>query len=463
MSMSAQPSGESLLTRGRWTAYAVLHAVREGRFPFARPSAIERAQRRRVRTAVTHAYEHVPYYRETMRALGLSPADFRTAADLGALPIIEREQLQRNPEYFLSEARPIDSYLKLRSAGSTGDLLTVFTDPFSLFQDAGHRERQRSLVMKLAGKRFRCRQVRIIGPSSTGAKTRRAFASHSLVPASVRVAQRELSMLDPLNINIDLINELRPDVLFGWGSYIEALFLHVHASGTPLHRPKVVTYGGDPLSESVRRLITEEFGVHVLGSYGAVEAFNIAFECEEHRGLHMNVDLFPLRIVDAEGRELPDGESGRVVVSNLVNRATVLLNYSLGDLAKRLPRSCPCGRSLPMLSFLEGRRDDWIETDSGELVHPEVLRMLFRDEEQIWSYQVIQRTTHHFQIAVVAHQACDREAMRSRLTRKFVDRFGDRTTAELSFVDTLRREPGKKVRPVISLRSERKAPAPDTR
>jgi hypothetical protein len=42
--------------------------------------------------------------------------------------------------------------------------------------------------------------------------------------------------------------------------------------------------------------------------------------------------------------------SGEVVVSNLVNRETVLLNYRLGDVAASLPDRCPCGRSLPLLS-----------------------------------------------------------------------------------------------------------------
>ena len=53
---------------------------------------------------VAHAYEHVPYYRETMRRLGLAPGDIAVGGDLAKLPLIEREQLQRDPEYFVSRA-----------------------------------------------------------------------------------------------------------------------------------------------------------------------------------------------------------------------------------------------------------------------------------------------------------------------------------------------------------------------
>jgi len=73
-----------------------------------------------------------------------------------------------------------------------------------------------------------------------------------------------------------------------------------------------------------------------------------------------------------------DGESGDVVVSNLVNRATVLLNYRLGDIARKLSRTCPCGRSLPLLSFPEGRNDEYLQLASGKVMHPQSVRTVFR-------------------------------------------------------------------------------------
>jgi phenylacetate-CoA ligase len=60
------------------------------------------------------------------------------------------------------------------------------------------------------------------------------------------------------------------------------------------------------------------------------------------------------------------------VVSNLVNRATVLLNYRLGDLASYVGGSCPCGLALPLHAPPIGRIDDVIE--NGAVVHPMALR-----------------------------------------------------------------------------------------
>lgn len=139
-----------------------------------------------------------------------------------------------------------------------------------------------------------------------------------------------------------------------------------------------------------------------------------------------------------------------VVISDLTNRAMVLLNYRLGDVATMLPGRCPCGRSLPMISFLEGRRTEWLQSTSGKLVHPQGVRELLRTEVEVWRYQVVQRRPDHFEIAVVT-DTCDEERLRQRLAAKFAAQFSATTTTTVSFVTKLERTPQGKVRPVISL------------
>jgi hypothetical protein len=70
--------------------------------------------------------------------------------------------------------------------------------------------------------------------------------------------------------------------------------------------------------------------------------------------------------------------------------------------------------------------------------------------EQVFRYQVVQRTPAEFDLAIVVSPDCDREGIRRRLELKFRERFGDGTVAEVSFVESLPRTGGGKVRPVIS-------------
>ena len=208
------------------------------------------------------------------------------------------------------------------------------------------------------------------------------------------------------------------------------------------------------MSESGRRLLTEGLGIPVLSVYGANEAFHIGFECGQGSGYHLNVDLVPLRIVDPDGHDLPHGESGEVVISNLVNRATVLLNYRLGDIAAVRPSRCPCRRTLPVLSFIEGRTDEWIVSRSGQALHPEAVRKAFADEEEIWEHQIAQVTPSHFQLTLVADRNSDREAMTARLAQKFERRLGEGTTISVSFVESIPRTQGGKLRAVLGMRPE---------
>jgi phenylacetate-CoA ligase len=452
-----------LSTRLPFTGTVALRALTAPRIPFRSPAAIERAQRRRLRSVVRYAYRHVPYYRETMDQLGLRPGDVRTVADLKRLPLIDREQLQRDPLRFASHARSLDRYFRTQTGGSSGAPVTVFRDPLSL-RGVGHNERGAAVAYAMIGKGRRLRALNITSPASPSVRVRSAVNRRLLLPGRMRMQRRTVSLLDPLPQTLAAINEFRPDLIASYGSYLEALFLHAYHTGADFHRPTVVVYSADALSERARRLISETFGIEVLAAYSAVEASAAGFECEEHLGLHLNCDLYPMRIIGEDGDELPDGEVGEVVVSNLVNRGTVLLNYRLGDMASKHRGRCPCGRSLPLLSFLDGRVGDWIATRSGERMHPQTLLSILVEQEDLWHYQVVQRSVSHFALKLVTSPRCDRRRLQARLADRFVERLGEGTTIEVSFVEALSRTPRGKIRTVVGLPGdESSAAAPPAR
>ncbi len=358
------------LARVKGSAHLAWQLRGQARFPFQPLEAVERVQARRVRRMVAHAYGTVPYYREAMDRLRLRPDDFRTAADLAKLPLVEREQLQRDPEAFLSTSRPRDRYLKLRSGGSTGVPRDVYHDGAALIENAAHGERDRAVVIPLIGRRVGYRETDIASRFSSAAEVRRSVQARTLISGRVRIERQYLSLLDPPAELAHRIEAFKPDVLHGFGSALALLIAHYEATGAAFHRPRVVTFSANALPASARRLIEEDYGIPVFGAYQAIEALKIGFECARREGYHLNIDLYPIRLVDGAGREASPGRSGEVIVSNLVNRATVLLNYWLGDLATLSPDSCPCGRSLPLLASLDGRRDDAIALPSGRVIHP---------------------------------------------------------------------------------------------
>ena len=436
------------IRRTHLTADLVRQLPGQAGFAFKPWATVQRAQERRLARTVAHAYDTVPYYRETMRRLGLRPHDLRTATDLARLPIVEREEVQRDPEYFVSRAQPLERYLRVRSGGSSGAPRQIFYDASSVVANGAFVERHRAVVRKLARTRVRYREAIIESPFGTTQIVHEFLARHVVVPPSLAIRRLYVSMVEPPERNIAALSAFRPDVIDGYGSYLEVFLPRIHSSGRPFAWPRVIVYGSDAMSGAARRLIAESIGVPVLSAYGAVEALQIGFECEQGTGYHLNVDLVPLRIVGSHGAELPAGETGEVVVSNLINRATVLLNYRLGDVACLQPFRCPCGRSLPLMSFIEGRADDWIQTKLGETVHAQAVRTLFTDEDEIYQYQVRQLAPGRFDVEVVVKHGGDRRALSARLTRKFAGRLGAGTAVRVSFVDGVKRTPGGKVRVV---------------
>ncbi|HWC01976.1 MAG TPA: hypothetical protein VHF87_04330 [Methylomirabilota bacterium] len=439
-----------LLARAAWSAYLLGHLRGQARAPFRSGAVVERDQARRIRATVAYAARHVPHYRAALRRLGLEADDFRTAGDLARLPLIDRRDLQRDPESFVSTGIPRGRLVELRSGGSTGAPRSVYHDHAALFQNAAHSERDRAVRTPVLGRRTGYRQTLIASDFSGIRKVQAFLDGRGFFPRWARVERQNLSLLDSPAENLARLDAFRPDALHSYGSYLGRLFAFAYEARVPFHRPRVVTFGGDALSSAARALIEREYGIPVFGIYQAIEALRIGFECAAHRGLHLNVDLYPLRVVDSDGRTLPAGAAGEAVVSNLVNRGTVLLNYRLGDVATLLPGACPCGRSLPLLSPPPGRTDDVIELASGAVVHPQAIRDLFSDEREIWQYQVIQETPARFRVDLVAARGGDRPATRARVARKFAARFGACVTMEIRFVEEIGRTAQGKVRAVLS-------------
>lgn len=440
-----------MLHRLYWSAYFSYHVHGQSSFPFRPLSKIHTIQNRRVQEIIRYAYTNVPYYRQTMDELGLRPSDFWTVDHLTKLPILERRKMQKDPARFISNKQSIGDYLELGSGGSTGEPLMVYHDTAAIFQNAAHGERERSILTAAIGKPWGYKETIISSPPTAAIKVRELVKNKALFPRGVGIERQYLSPHQKTEDNIDAINVFQPDVIHAYGSYLEVLFPYVQSTGVPFHFPKVVTYSSDGLSPSVRYLITEVFGIPVFSTYQAIEAFKIGFECGEHRGLHLNIDLYPLRIVDSQGRSLPAGEQGEVVISNLVNRGTVLLNYRLGDIASVLPDPCKCGRSLPLLSFPEGRSDDWIQHPSGEPLYPKFIRSIFAREQQIWQYQVVQKKDLSFEISIVASEACNQEETTGRIRAEFLKSLGSTVETQISFVDSIPRTANGKVKPIISL------------
>jgi phenylacetate-CoA ligase len=367
--------------------------------PFASRRRIECLRDARVRRMVRHAAATVPFYREAFRRMSIDPGEIRTADDLARLPLVEKEDVRRDPQRFVSTSRLGRTSIPFVTSGSTGTPVHIHHDRLGLLANIAFGERERKVITSMIGAETGYREAAILYPGGTVDKVRDFYRENIYFP--IRPDRLLLSVMTELRENVDALNDFRPDVLLAYGSYLHALSRAVSLGAIRLAPPKLLIYAAEPVAPQVRREIEDVLGAPMVSRYNAVEAFKIAFLCEQRNGFHVHEDLAHLRILGADARTLPDGESGCVVLSNLVNRATVLLNYRLSDVASFMPKRCPCGRTLRLLAEVDGRVEDMLTLDSGKALHPRAIWSVIKPRSEIIQYQLIQQTPTSFLLKLV--------------------------------------------------------------
>lgn len=134
---------------------------------------------------------------------------------------------------------------------------------------------------------------------------------------------------------------------------LHVLALEVERRGIDLKLHYVLSHG-ERMDETDKAACARVFGAKTLEHYSSKEGGQIAYPCELGEGLHVNAESVLVEIVDASGRAVPTGVSGRVVVTPFVSTAQPLIRYDQGDIASFGP-PCACGRHLPVLAGVEGR------------------------------------------------------------------------------------------------------------
>jgi phenylacetate-CoA ligase len=368
---------------------------------------VERLRDLRVRRIVAYAAKTVPYYREMFAREGIDYREIRSAGDLSRLPLLDRELVRRQPKLFLSEARPARGSLAFFTSGSTGTPLRVQHDRRSLLANLAFGERERAPVITGTGGSFLPKEL-YVGYETSTLRTVTAFYRESTF-MPVGSGRRFVSMRVPIEEVAALARAEQPDLLVGYGGWIHLFFKTVAARRIEIPPPKMVMYMGEALPHGGREHIEGSLGIPVMSRYAAVEAFRIGFYCERRTGFHLHEDVTHVRIVGADGATLGPGEVGRLVISNLTNRGTVLLNYPVGDLGSISSERCPCGRTFKLLSELEGRVEDIMPLPDGRSVHPRAVWQVFQGDPDLLRYQLIQHEPERFELGLVT---VDDEAFR---------------------------------------------------
>ena len=366
--------------------------------------------------------------------------------DIKEIPILTKASLKENSKSLTSSgARIIEAKT---TGGSTGQPVTIYKDREAMAREQAGTLRCYGWANILPGDK----QARFWGqPINTSAHAksrlrdlllnRERFSAFNFTPATLLEFSQRLERFNPA-------------YLYGYVSMLTSMARFIREDGRLLKLPslKAVISTSEILTEDSRRLLESVFGVKVFNEYGCGEVGSIAHECE-HGGMHLVAENLYLEVLDDSGRPVVN-KPGRIVVTELHNRAMPLVRYELGDYCTLTNEGCQCGRGLPVISNIHGRAYDIIIGPSERHYHPEFFIYIFeaikRDGDSIKQFQLVQDDR---QIIInIVKSPIFRPEIEKQIEDVLRREFGDYFSYKFNYVPEIAREPSGKMRVVKRVR-----------
>lgn len=326
-------------------------------------------RQKRFREMVDWARKNSPYYAGLYKDL---PEEF----ELTDLPIVNKRELMENwndwvtdREITLSEVEKFmedtdnigrkikNKYMVFTTSGSTGNPLVSLCD-----------NTVNNVMGGIAACRSYARKEDLTAFMKQGKRSMAVFADEGFYLGNSSIRSRLIKMpwkkrqmavssaLYPIEKIVQQLNDFQPVMLGGYPSNLE-LLIDEAKEGRLQISPVIIMTGGEYLSDSLRKRLSETFQCYVQTSYSCTEGGTVACECRQQH-FHINDDWVIVEPVDAKGRPVPDGvQSEKVLLTNLYNFSQPYIRYEVTDRIIMHHEKCPCGNPSPWIE-LEGRTDD---------------------------------------------------------------------------------------------------------
>src|SRR5690606_19132240 len=244
-------------------------------------------------------------------------------------PLLEKEEVRRAPERFLSDDIPAGQLLREMTSGTTGTPLvisrTIETTRTLYALSLARTRLWHGLSLR---DRWGMGGTRPVAPVWS---RRPPFWVWNAALGQLYMSCHHLAP-DLVQQYLDAIARYRVVYLYGLTSSLVALAQEILALGRRDVRMHVVITNAEPVFEHQRRAIEEAFQCPVRETYGMAELVAAASECP-HGRLHVWPEVAHFQIM-RDGNPVPAGEGGEVVGTCLINPAMPLIRYRVGDFAR---------------------------------------------------------------------------------------------------------------------------------
>jgi phenylacetate-CoA ligase len=238
--------------------------------------------------------------------------------------------------------------------------------------------------------------------------------------------------------------------VFGYPSALYVLCLHARREGRDLRKLgiKVAFVTSEMLFPYQREVISDTLNSPVANGYGGRDSGFIAHECPQG-GMHIMADGMIVEILDEQGRSVPAGETGDIVVTDLYSQEVPFLRYVTGDRGALSPQRCSCGRALPLLKSIEGRSNDNIRTPDGRIMNSLAMVYPLRELPGVEQFRICQKALDWFHVQIVRGSEFTSNT-EEQLRNRWIQLFRCNLRITFEYANSLPREKSGKFRHVVS-------------
>lgn len=420
----------------------------------ARLKSLEHSSREEVEAAradsltrlLLHAHANVPYYRDLLEGSDVVRGGRVRLENFSTLPLLDKPTIRTRFHDLLSADRQTRGTYDNTSGGSTGEPVRFIQDSDTndwkvagklLFDEwAGYRQGEPFAMLWGATHEMRDLPLR----AKLGAYLRNELRLNAFLMSS--------SVMDEY---IARLNRFKPTLILAYAQSIYELAEHAERTGQAIAPPRSIMTSATTLEPSMRTTIERVFQAPVFDRYGSREVGDVA--CENGDGLGM-VTL-PLthyvEVVDEKGRPVPEGSTGELVVTLLVNYSMPLIRFRIGDAGTLGPAlgASPWTR----LTQVVGRVTDIFYTATGERIYGGLFTRHFYGKEWVAQFQIVQQAYDHLVVRVVPAGVVDSRTLKTEtaeLVAAFQGFMGSDCRVDVEIVDSIDVGPTGKRRYTIS-------------
>lgn len=413
-----------------------------------------RQQLAQVSRVLAHAQKTVPYYQKLLAGHDLASGPTFDWESFRRIPVSRRAALQEAGDSLFSTQPPKEhgQVTFKTTSGSTGRPLRFGATPlvglywcaFTLREHLWHR---RDFARKLCAIRFGKPGV---AEDDAGVSTPNwGVAIHKVFPTG---PSSMLNVSRTPEQQLDWLGREQPDYLITFPSNLRALMTWAGANGRTLPKLLEIRTVGETLSPEDRERISRTWDTKVTDLYSCEEAGVLAAQCPDHEHYHVNAENIILEILDEQDRPCPVGTPGRVVITTLLNFASPLIRFDLGDVAE-LGAPCACGRGLPVLRRIHGRTRNRLMLPDGTTRYPRLGEediISLTPDAAIRQFKGIQHSYEKFELQVAARRPLT-EAEQTTLAERLRVNLGHPFEIVFTFVDEIPAGPTGKRETFVSL------------